>query len=208
MAAAGAGAHAVFGPCNAIYDDDTPAWMRRGDYHSNRIHWRRPINTGYTSNVLLDLRFARRHQLRFDPALGRTGGEDTMFFHAMHRAGASLAYAPDAVVHEDVARPRMSLNWIARRRYRAGQVYAMMFDRYDRTRYRRLSFAAPLKIATCAIMSLATAAFPSRAMAWVVRGAFHSGMLSYALGASLYQEYSANAHIRQYSGRSLDRNRP
>src|SRR5215813_9893906 len=44
-------ANAVFGPCEAIYDDGTPDWIKRGDYHSNRITESKPITTGYTSNA-------------------------------------------------------------------------------------------------------------------------------------------------------------
>jgi len=58
------GANAVFGPCEAIYGDGTPNWIRQGDYHSNRITERGRITTGYTSNVLIDMAFVRRHGLR------------------------------------------------------------------------------------------------------------------------------------------------
>ena len=55
----------------------------------------RSIDTGYTSNVLIDMGFVRRNGLKFDPLLGETGGEDTMFFHALYKRGGTLRYAPD-----------------------------------------------------------------------------------------------------------------
>jgi len=164
--------------------------MRAGDYHSNRISEKKvPIDTGYTSNVLIDMNFVRRHMLQFDPALGRTGGEDTFFFQAMYRRGAVLRYAPGAVVREDVAASRLNLKWILRRKFRAGQVYALMFLRFDLAAYRRAALTSPLKILTCATMSVATAFDARRAMWWVVRGTFHIGMLNYMLGGRVYEEY-------------------
>ena len=190
LLAARAGANVVFGPCQAIYPQGTPPWMRDGDYHSNRLPARkRPIDTGYTSNVLIDMNFVRRHMLQFDPALGRTGGEDTFFFQAMYRRGAVLRYAPGAVVREDVAASRLNLKWILRRKFRAGQVYALMFLRFDLAAYRRAALTSPLKILTCAVMSVATAFDARRAMWWVVRGTFHIGMLNYMLGGRVYEEY-------------------
>src|SRR5581483_11677582 len=149
------------------YPQGTPPWMRAGDYHSNRILERkRPIDTGYTSNVLIDLSFPRKNLLQFDPALGRTGGEDTFFFQAMFRRGAVLKYAPDAVVYEEVAPSRLNLKWIARRKFRAGQVYALMFLRFDGAAYRRAAWSSPLKISTCIAMCGMTLLDPRRAMWW------------------------------------------
>ena len=101
------GSAAIFGPCKAIYSESTPRWIRLGDYHSNRIKYRHGIiETGYTSNVLIDMDFVRAHNLRFDKSLGRTGGEDTIFFHAIYRSGGRLAYADDAIVYEEVSPTR------------------------------------------------------------------------------------------------------
>ena len=183
------GANAVFGPCEAIYSEGTPNWIRQGDYHSNRITERDRITTGYTSNVLIDMGFVRRHGLRFDPALGRTGGEDTMFFHAMYRKGGVLRYASGAVVYESVVQSRANFAWVVKRRYRAGQARALVSRKFDRSEYTRLSWTAPLKVATCAIMAAVTSPNRARAMWWLMRGIFHWGTISYALGASVHEEY-------------------
>jgi succinoglycan biosynthesis protein ExoM len=191
--AARSGANAVFGPSQAIYHEGARFWIKGGDYHSNRPEGKRPIKTGYTSNVLMDMQFVRQHGLRFDTALGRTGGEDTIFFHVMYRRGGVLTYAPDAIVYEDVPLSRTNLRWIVIRRYRAGQVYAMMFHRFDLTTYRRVSWTAPLKVAVCAAMSVAMAFNPSRAMWWLMRGTLHCGVLSYAFGLDIHEEYGTRS---------------
>jgi succinoglycan biosynthesis protein ExoM len=73
------GAQAIFGPSEARYDHNVPFWISAGDYHSNRVLGNEnPIKTGYTSNALIDMNFVRKFGLRFDLALGRTGGEDTV----------------------------------------------------------------------------------------------------------------------------------
>ena len=184
----------MFGPCEAIYRYDAPSWIKSGDYHSNRIlHPGKTIDTGYTSNVLIDMGFVRRKGLAFDPALGETGGEDTMFFHAMHKNGGRLGYAPDAIVYEEVAPTRLNLAWVLRRRYRAGQVYAMMFERFDRSVFRRVAVGAVPKILACLTMAGVTILNPARAMWWLMRGVFHFGVLSYSLGAGVHREYGTTA---------------
>ena len=186
----GQGAEVVFGPCEAIYPNDAPYWLKAGDYHSNRIpRHHRTIDTGYTSNVLVDMEFVRLNGLKFDPALGETGGEDTMFFHALHKRGGTLRYAPKAVVHENVVASRLNLTWVRLRRYRAGQVYAMMLYRFSHRAYRRAIWTAPVKILACLFMSCLLIFRPAGALWWLMRGAFHVGVLSFGLGAKVHREY-------------------
>jgi succinoglycan biosynthesis protein ExoM len=182
------GAHGVFGLSKAIYSDRAPFWIKAGDYHSNSPQ-EVPLNTGYTSNALIDMKFVRELGLRFDVKLGRSGGEDTMFFHEMYRKGAALRYAPNAIVYEEVVPARIAINWIARRKYRAGQVYALMFKTFDTTAYRRLVVLAPFKGAFCLVTSVAMVVRPSRAMWWIMRSLFHFGVVAYGIGRKIHQEY-------------------
>jgi succinoglycan biosynthesis protein ExoM len=193
MLAASSGAAAVFGPCLAVYSADTPAWVRRGDYHSTRVpDTKGPIKTGHSGNSLIDMNYVRENKLRFDIALGLTGGEDTFFFREMYQKGGILKYAPDAVIHEETGPTRMTLRWIIRRRFRAGQSYALVAQRFDTHANWKRTLAAPLKIVACLSMSVVTTPIPSRAMWWLMRAVFHSGALSYMLGANLFHEYSAS----------------
>jgi succinoglycan biosynthesis protein ExoM len=192
LLSARAGAHAIFGPSEAFYDPEVPSWIRVGDYHSNRVlDKENPIVSGYTSNALIDVEFVRKHGLRFDPAFGRTGGEDTMFFYALRRKGGVLRYARDAIVYEHVLPHRINVRWIAARRYRAGQHYAMMFYDFDKVKYWKIVFSAPFKIAACACVAAAMALKPDSAIWWLMRGLFHLGALAQAAGAKIYEEYSS-----------------
>jgi succinoglycan biosynthesis protein ExoM len=182
---------ATFGQCRAIYSDATPSWIRVGDYHSNRISARRGvIETGYTSNVLIDMDFVHTHKLHFDEEYGRTGGEDTKFFFAMVQKGARLAYAPEAVAYEEVSQKRATLRWIIARRYRAGQTYAKLYRTYDARRYLALVLLSPVKVMVCAAIAVPLAVLPSRAMWWMLRGAFHCGVFAFGVGAKIHQEYA------------------
>lgn len=72
-------------------------------------------------NVLLDLDLVRRTGVRFDPRLGHGGGEDTLFFRQLARAGARFAWAPDAVVVERAVPARLTAPVLLRRSYRNGR---------------------------------------------------------------------------------------
>ena len=191
-----AGVHAVLGPCEAVYAAHAPTWIRCGDYHSNRIIRRHgAIETGHTCNALIDVAFVRRHNLRFDVDLGRSGGEDTIFFHSMRRCGALFADAPDTIVFED-RRQGATVGWVARRRYRAGQTYALMLRRFSPRRYALWAWTSPFKIACCSLLGASIWLDTARASQWAMRGVFHLGGLSYALGFGIHQEYAPRRHSR------------
>jgi succinoglycan biosynthesis protein ExoM len=112
------GADAVLGQAIASYPAEAPAWAAAADLHSTRppITETGAIRTGYTCNVLLRLdAFAGQ---RFDLALGRSGGEDDMFFASAVRRGVRIAFAPDAVVADPVPLTRARLGWLCRRSFR------------------------------------------------------------------------------------------
>jgi succinoglycan biosynthesis protein ExoM len=184
-------ASAVFGPSEAVYSPKSPKWIRQADLHSNRLIWRHGVvETGYTSNVLMDMDFVHTHKLRFNEELGRSGGEDTMFFAAMRQSGGRLAYASEAIAYECVADARTTLNWVVKRRFRVGQVTAMMRHVYDPREYQLLPLLAPFKICACVAAAVLLAPRRGRAMWWLMRAVFHCGSLSYRLTGRVRQEYS------------------
>ena len=120
------------------------------------------IRTGYTCNVLIDRARPEIRALRFDPELGRSGGEDTDYFARMARLGASFAYAPKAVVEEPVVPERLSFSWLAQRRYRMGLTHARVLLRCHAARPWRAVPVAAAKMLACALMAVAFHG-PSRA---------------------------------------------
>jgi succinoglycan biosynthesis protein ExoM len=183
------GANAVLGPCKAIYGPTAPDWIRVGDYHSCSSMGTEPITIGHTANALIDMRFVNQNVLRFDVALGNTGGEDTFFFHEIYRRGGSLKFEPQAIVYEDVAESRLNLRWIGRRKYRAGQTYALMVLRFEPHRRTTLAFSAAYKFVFCLFMGAILVVRPARALSSLMRAILHLGVMSYCLGANIHQEY-------------------
>ncbi len=164
------GADAVFGPSRALYPAGAPAWITTNDFHSNRPAPRgRAVETGHSCNVLM-----RRPppDLRFDPALGRSGGEDTDFFFRLHRRGARLAVCNAAEVTEPVAPHRLSFRWLAERRMAEGQHYAIAA-----ARPRPLLLAGALAKATAsAALALPHLTNRPRLAYWTLRALFHLGV--------------------------------
>ena len=178
---------AVFGPVLALYPPETPAWIRQADLHSTQaVVTAAGVVTGYTSNARV-----RRSAVgleRFSEALGVSGGEDTEFFSRLHRLGRRFSTAPAAIVQEPTAPDRLSLKWLARRAYRAGQTHARAYLMSKR----RLAglVAASAKAAFCMAMC---AVFVWNGVRWRkfwVRGALHRGVIASLIGARDLQLYA------------------
>lgn len=183
------GADAVLGPVRAIYRADAPAWMVRGDFHSTRpVLVNGAIRTGYTCNVLI--RWAAPFRaLRFDPRLGRTGGEDTDFFYRLTALGGRIDYAPAALVEEPVPADRANMAWLVRRRLRFGQTHGMLLGRSP------LRTLPPVlaKIAYCCVMAGATALSPVHRRRNWLRAMLHVGVAGGILGARQAEHYGQPA---------------
>lgn len=183
------GADAVLGPVRAVYGTDAPRWMAQGDFHSTRpVFVGGAIRTGYTCNVLIRWIEPFR-SLRFDLALGRSGGEDTDFFHRLTTLGGTIAYAPDAVVEEPVPADRASMAWLIRRRLRFGQTHGMLLQTPP-MRTLPVTFA---KILYCGAMAGLTAYSPVlRRRNWL-RAMLHVGVIGGILGVRQAEHYGRPA---------------
>jgi succinoglycan biosynthesis protein ExoM len=186
------GADVVLGPVKASYGPETPAWVVEGDFHSfgPAVRANGEIDTGYSSNVLF--RRAVIGDIRFDPALGRTGGEDTLFFSQLHAAGARLDYAGDALVFEFTPPARAKLSWLMQRSYRSGQTHARMLRSNGRVPF-FIAVQAGAKAGYCAGAALLTVWSPVRLRRNLVRGALHVGVMAKAFGAAEPTIYGGSA---------------
>ena len=180
----------VFGVVRALYNATTPRWMVEGDFHSSDLGRERNITSGHAGNVLLRRSFVAAHNLRFDPAVGRSGGEDTLFFYEARLKGARMALAPDAVVHEPVPASRENLRWLLRRRFRSGQTHALCIARFHPEK--KLSAALLAVPKTAYFFAAALLAFANRkiAMRNLWRGALHAGVVAYSFKPRLLLEYA------------------
>lgn len=182
----------VFGKVVATYAPDAPLWMPLADLHSTPPPIRNgEIVGGYTCNVLM--RRDAVGALRFDPAYGRSGGEDTTFFAQLQRAGVAMAYAPDAVVDEPIPPSRSSLEWLKTRAYRAGQTWGLLELRNGKSKA-VLIVMSLAKMAFCLAMAGLTLRSPARWRKAVVRSRLHAGVLAAVIGKVPLELYGrANA---------------
>ena len=183
------GAAAVLGPVRALYGPDAPRWMAEGDFHSTLpVFVGGIIRTGYTCNVLIRWR-APFSALRFDPALGQSGGEDTAFFYRLTALGGTIAYAPDALVEEPVPPERATMAWLVRRRLRFGQTHGML---HAGSRARALAIVAA-KVGYCGVLTALTAFSPVlRRRNWL-RAVLHVGVAGGILGLRQAAHYGQSA---------------
>ncbi|WP_415183150.1 glycosyltransferase [Phaeovulum sp.] len=187
-------ADAVMGPVRATYRPGAPEWMQAARAHDT---WPetgpdgRPI-AGHSCNAMIDCAAPAFAGLRFDPARGRSGGEDSAWFEAARSRGARLSFARDALVSEEVPDARARLGWLLRRRYRMGQTYASLHYADATPTAKAARFAVALaKAAWC--MAAATVQFPSAKArnGNIVRAALHVGVMANLVGLAQPSIYGA-----------------
>lgn len=187
------GADIVLGPVQARYPDDAPAWLSREDFHSIKPVWvKGKIVTGYTSNVLFKRDITLQPLLRFRTELGRSGGEDTAFFFALHRAGRTITYAPEAVITEEVAPERLQFSWLVKRAFRSGQTHGMLLlaETGSSLVPRLANLAQALaKASFCGAMALGCLIVRGRTRFWALRGTLHLGAAARLLGFHELTQY-------------------
>ncbi len=184
-------ADAVLGPVKAVYASDAPAWMKEGDFHSTRPVWvKGSIKTGYTCNVLLDMRSPFIKDRLFDLALGQSGGEDTDYFAKVTEQGGYITFAEEALLKEPVPAKRANLSWLIKRRYRSGQTHGRILRSRTSSigRIKELILAGS-KAVFCLAACGATIFSPPRQTGFLLRATLHCGAISGILGAREIQQY-------------------
>jgi len=185
------GADVVLGPVRALYGAEAPGWMRRGDFHSTfPVFVGGEIRTGYTCNVLMRLAARSIAGRRFDLALGRTGGEDTAFFGAVHAAGGRIAFAADAWVEEPVPAARATFAWLAQRRLRMGQTHGrLLAERHAGLARAGAAVLAGVKCVVCLAAAAVLLPLPVRRNRFLLRGLLHAGAIGGLFGARAIEPY-------------------
>jgi succinoglycan biosynthesis protein ExoM len=187
------GADVVFGPVQAEYSQTAPEWMRRARFHDIKPTFLAGdrVENGYTSNVLI--RSGCLVGQRFLLALGRTGGEDTVFFHELARSGVKMVYADNALVSEPVPEPRERLQWMLSRAFRSGQSHgrtlrSMPGGASFGARSWNIAVAA-LKCLFLVVTALASLWNSARWRRSLIRASLHAGVVSFLVGTSEIELY-------------------
>ena len=187
-------ADAVLGPVQALYGTDCPAWISKGDFHSNRpvMNEKKTFTGCSTGNALLRRTSPAVQNLRFRHELGKTGGEDTLFFTAIHKAGGKIDYAPDALITEIAPKSRTNFMWLFKRRFRSGQTHGVLLLESNTDGlygHIRNILLATAKIAYCDIAALMNIARHDRMRYWLLRGALHAGVVLRLFGKAEIVQY-------------------
>ncbi|MFQ6550847.1 glycosyltransferase family 2 protein [Aestuariibius insulae] len=192
-AARSTGAGVVFGPADAVYPASAPAWIRENDFHSNHPTTRDGVvETGYSSNALLDLRDPKVSETRFDLSFGRTGGEDIDFFFRLHQKGVRMVIADEARVREPVDPQRLSLKWLLRRKFAAGKIYGHCATASRSARQVPLRLRSAAKALYCGIRAVPSAPSRTRLAFWVMRSSFHFGVFFGTLSPPQREAYGVD----------------
>jgi succinoglycan biosynthesis protein ExoM len=100
---AASGADAVSGPMLADVPADAPSWIVAERLFQQLESFPArdgPLDHGQTNNCLISCAWLRRHPThRFDPALGKLGGEDMVFFRGAVALGLRSWFSAAARVH-------------------------------------------------------------------------------------------------------------
>lgn len=112
-------ADVVTGPVKHCYPPDAAPWRRRSQYGDAGKYDGQELPTASTNNVLIRRRSIPKGHM-FSRELRFVGGEDTLFFHQMHKAGAKIVWSVGGRVFEGVPWDRVTIAGHMRRSYRKG----------------------------------------------------------------------------------------
>jgi hypothetical protein len=115
----------VFGAVHASF----PPSARVDPYPRNKFSRHAGVPTGEApprlpgiGNTMLDRERCFTEPEPFDPWLGLTGGEDTVFLRKLLRRGCKMVWCAEAGVRENVPADRLAPRFLLRRAFQRGQV--------------------------------------------------------------------------------------
>ncbi|RZU34453.1 glycosyltransferase family 2 protein [Blastococcus saxobsidens] len=119
------GCAAVAGPVSSAVPESIDPWIAgSGVFDRPRKPTGSRVAGAGAGNLLLHLPTVRALGLRFDEQLGLTGGEDTLFTHALVRAGEEIRWCDEAEAVEPVPADRLTRRWVLRRCFRSGSSWS------------------------------------------------------------------------------------
>lgn len=140
-------ADVVTGPALPHFIGEVPDWILKGKFFEPiRYPTGRLLNLSATYNALVRSEVFSKLGEPFDVRYGLTGGEDTLFFRRVHRAGYKMVWADDALVYEWVPESRANLRWILRRAYHRANAFISV-----ELNFRPLALVAPVRAATASV---------------------------------------------------------
>ncbi len=120
-------AEVVSGPVMPYFVGGVPDWIIKGKFFERkRYPTGHLLNLSATNNALVHSIIFSEIGEPFDARYAMTGGEDTLFFRLVHRAGYKMVWADDALVYEWIPESRANTRWIIQRAYRAANAFILV----------------------------------------------------------------------------------
>ncbi len=164
-------ADVVFGRVIVHYPASSPDWIVAGDMFGKDSHAHESSQKkGATSNALMKALWVKEKDFRFDPYFGKSGGEDTDFFHRIYKAGGKLIYDAKASVEEEVESHRLNLEYIKKQNIRIGQThYSYLWSQQSGIAYIKTGFFVLAQIGGYGLLTVLSLPFgKKRYLRWYV----------------------------------------
>lgn len=116
---------------------DGPNWLfERNFYGGGRPKTGTELRGASTNNVLIDLHFLKKNQLKFNVEFNMSGGSDSFLFREVRDHGGKIVACREAIAYEQVPLSRATEEWILNRAYKNG------YTELNRNRLRHGKFKA------------------------------------------------------------------
>ena len=174
----------VAGPVLPEFEGVGGGWRAHVDLHNGR-HRRTGERMPFVGSCNVAFDASLTDPLRFDPAYGRSGGEDTDFFTRAVAAGHEIVWCAEAVVYEDIPAVKGTRRALLRRFVNQGANYRRIMTRRGHV---RSGLAFGLRAAATVAVSVPVAGALAavghrRAGDWIKRAASNLGKLTGGSGS-------------------------
>ncbi len=113
----------AMGPVISVFDSSVSkyisCWFEKPVYEINTR-----IKYIATNNLIIKRDSLVKNNIWFDNRFNYTGSEDSYFGIQMLKKGASVFWAPSAIVYETIPKQRANIKWLIKRVYRGASTYA------------------------------------------------------------------------------------
>jgi len=121
------GATAVMGRVISVFETTLDPWIEAGGFFVRRtMPSGTPISVAAAGNLLLDMRQMSRIAARFDPAMGLTGGEDTLLSRIIIERGGTIVWCDESAALDHVPASRTTKKWVLTRAWSHGNTATLV----------------------------------------------------------------------------------
>jgi succinoglycan biosynthesis protein ExoM len=114
-------AAAVMGRVVSVFEEEPEPWvLATGVFRRRARPTGTPLAVAASGNLLVDVRQVRERGVRFDPTLGLSGGEDTLFSRQLAARGGQIVWCNESEAEDLVPAERLTRSWAMRRAFNGG----------------------------------------------------------------------------------------